>query len=162
MEKELYKQYVKAWEEYKERSSEYYEKRLEIIKKYKNNESFDEEEKELNILKKEYGWDGFNPYQFGPWTVIEDPQDLRNSEFKLPGLNKAYCESNHYIKDLPNWFGLIAEDDLSENNKGIIIGYGYDATDDYLVIKKSDGKTSTIIMNSHYKVFGKNGELLHK
>lgn len=33
MEKELYKQYVKAWEEYKERSSQYYEKRLEIIKK---------------------------------------------------------------------------------------------------------------------------------
>ena len=162
MEKELYKQYVKDWEEYKERSSEYYEKRLEIIKKYKNSESFEEEEKELNILKKEYGWDGFNPYQFGPWTIIDDPQDLRNSEFKLPGLNKAYCESNHYIEDLPNWFGLIAEDDLSKNNKGIIIGYGYDATDDYLVIKKSDGETSTIIMNSRYKVIGKNGELLHK
>ena len=78
MEKELYKHYVKAWEEYNKKSLEYYDKRLEIIKKYKNSESFEEEEKELNILEKEYGWDGFNPYQFGPIGRSQDDQETVN------------------------------------------------------------------------------------
>ena len=163
MEKELYNKYIKEWEEYSERSKEYYKKRKAIIDKYRDSDEslWKKEDKELDDLEKEYGWDGFNPYQFGPWTVIDDSKDLKDPNFKLPGYNKSYSELKNAPKDLPNWFGLVAECVLSNNNRGIIVGYGYDATDDYLVIKKSDGERSTIIMNSHYKVFGKDGELLH-
>ena len=117
-----YNNYVERWEKYWKREKEYYEKRMEYIR--------DEKEYLLPALDERYGQGRFDsPYQFGPFTIIRDQADLMNHKY----------------------FGKKLWSDL-EKCEGEVIGYAYDAYDDYIQIRLDTGEIRNIIVNSHYRV----------
>lgn len=150
MEKEIYSNYVEAWDSWEKRTDEYISKRIQIIRD--DSLSPDEQSELLDSLMIEYGRKGFSSECFGPWTEIRDREDLENPEFILPGKGKSYKDTIVADKDVPGVWGKIAQCCFKPDNRGRIVGLGYDSGDYYLIIKKDDGTESTILMNSHYTI----------
>ena len=150
MEKEVYNNYVKAWNSWRERTNEYILKRIQIIRD--DSLSPEEQSELLDSLMIEYGRKGFSSECFGPWTEIRDREDLEDPEFILPGKEKCYKDTIIADKDVPGVWGKIAQCCFEPDNRGRIIGLGYDFGDYYLIIEKDDGSESTILMNSHYTI----------
>jgi len=150
MDKKVYDTYVAQWDSWRKRTEEYYRKRVRIIK----DESLSDEDqsKLLEVLDKNYDRQGFTSEYFGPWTEIRDREDLMNPKFILPGIGKNYSETIISKENIPENWGKIAQDCYSPENRGKIIGLGYDSGDYYLIIEKSNGQESTILMNSHYTI----------
>ena len=138
-----YNEYVRRWDKYWKQEKEYLEKRAEYIR----------EDKEflLDALDKRYGHDSFNPRQFGPFTIIRDQADLLNHNFILPGLDLPFCQYPNTDHNIPHYFGKKLWSEL-EKCEGEVIGYAYDAYDDYIQIRTDTGEIRNIIVNSHYKV----------
>lgn len=86
MKKELYDEYVKAWDIWKKRTDEYFQKRVEIIKDKTLSE--ESQSKLLDTLAENFDRKGFTEEYFGPWTEIRDVTDLLNPDFILPGIGK--------------------------------------------------------------------------
>lgn len=151
MTKEEYNEYCKEWDEYFKLKDEYIKKKLEILR----NDKIDDETKNVlvDILKEEYGWDALNPKQFGPFTKIFSREELEDSEFILPGLDKCYMKLKNTDKDLPKHLGDMVKDYFGEIHK--VMGFGYDATDYYILTEKENGEKGSIIMNSHYQYITK-------
>ena len=150
MEKEVYDNYIKEWKSWREKTDQYYSKRVQIIRD--DSLSSEEQSELLDSLMIEYGRKGFSSEYFGPWTEIRDREDLENPEFILPGKEKCYKDTIVADKDVPGVWGKIAQCCFEPDNKGRIVGLGYDSGDYYLIIKKDDGSESTILMNSHYTI----------
>lgn len=151
MKKELYDEYVKAWDIWKKRTNEYFQKRVEIIK----NKTLSEESqsKLLDTLAENFNRKGFTEEYFGPWTEIRDVTDLLNPDFILPGIGKNYSELQIAKDDVPGNWGKIARDCYDPERYGKIIGLGYDSGDYYLIIENPDtGEESTILMNTKYTI----------
>lgn len=128
METKDYNRELKNWKEWFEREKEYERRREE--------------------LDKEFGHDGFN---FGPYTIITDPSDLLNPDFILPGLNLPFSKISNTDQKIPSYFGKRLKSEL-DGTEGVVIGYGYDAFDDYIQIRKDDGKEVGILVNSRYDI----------
>ena len=144
METKEYNDYVERWEKYWKREKEYYEKRREYIR--------DEKEYLLPALDERYGHDKIDsPYQFGPFTIIHDQADLFNHNFILPGYDYPFCQHPNTDLNIPKYFGKKLWSDL-EKCEGEVIGYAYDAYDDYIQIRLDTGEIRNIMVNSHYKV----------
>ena len=146
METKEYNDYVKRWEKYWKREEEYYQKRAEYVR----------EDKDYLIpaLDKRYGHGSINsPYQFGPFTIIRDQADLLNPNFILPGYDYPFCQHPNTDHNIPLYFGKKLWSEI-ERCEGVVIGYAYDAYDDYIQIKLDTGEIRNIIVNSIYKVEG--------
>ena len=143
METEEYNEYVGRWEKYWKREEEYYQKRAEYVRENKDYL--------LPALDKRYGHDGFNHMMFGPFTIIHDPADLLNHNFILPGYDYSFCQHPNTDHNIPRYFGKKLWSDL-EKCEGIVIGYAYDAYDDYIQIRLDTGEIRNIMVNSHYRV----------
>ena len=144
METKEYNKYVERWDKYWKREKEYYQKREEYIR--------EEKEYLLPELDKRYGHGKLDsPYQFGPFTVIRDPSDLLNHNFILPGYDYSFLQHPNTDLNIPSYFGKILRSDL-EKCEGEVIGYAYDAYDDYIQIRLDTGEIRNIMVNSHYKV----------
>ena len=143
METKEYNKYVEKWEKYWKREEEYYEKRAEYIR----------EDKDYLIpaLDKRYGHDNLNSLQFGPFTVIRNQADLLNHNFILPGYDYPFCQRLNTDPKIPLYFGKKLWSELEECG-GIVIGYAYDAYDDYIQIRLDTGMVKNILVNSIYKV----------
>jgi hypothetical protein len=151
MKKELYDEYVKAWDIWKKRTDEYFQKRVEIIKDKTLSE--ESQSKLLDTLAENFDRKGFTEEYFGPWTEIRDVTDLLNPDFILPGIGKNYSELQIAKDDVPGNWGKIARDCYDPKRYGKIIGLGYDSGDYYLIIKNPDtGEESTILMNTKYTI----------
>ena len=146
MKKEEYDRYVERWNKYWEREKIYWETRRKWVK-----EEDKHSEAEFERLDKDFGHDGFNALQFGPYTIIEDPADLLNPAFILPGFNIPFCEMKNTDHNIPSYFGKTLKSELT-GEVGTVVAYGYDSHDDYIIIEMEDGKKSSIIVNSHYVV----------
>ena len=143
METKEYNKYVERWDKYWKREKEYYQKREEYIK--------EEKEYLLPELDKRYGHDGSCSLQFGPFTVIRDQADLLNHNFILPGYDCSFCQLSNTDLNIPSYFGKRLWSDL-EKCEGEVIGYAYDAYDDYIQIRTDTGEIRNIMVNSHYRV----------
>jgi hypothetical protein len=144
METKEYNYYVKRWKKYWKREEEYYTKRAEYVR----------EDKDYLIpaLDKRYGHGSIDsPYQFGPFTIIRDQADLLNPNFILPGYDYPFCQHPNTDHNIPLYFGKILSSEL-EKCEGEVIGYAYDAYDDYIQIRLDTGEIRNIMVNSHYKV----------
>ena len=144
METKEYNDYLEKWDKYWKKEKEYYLKRAEFI----------QEEKEylLPDLDKRYGHDGLCSLQFGPFTVIRDPFDLLNPNFILPGYDHSFLQHPNTDPQIPLYFGKRLWSDL-EKCEGVVIGYGYDAYDDYIQIRLDTGEIRNILVNSKYECF---------
>ena len=144
METKEYNNYVERWEKYWKREEEYYQKRAEYVR----------EDKDYLIpaLDKRYGHDKLDSsYQYGPFTIIRDQADLLNHNFILPGYDYPFCQHPNTDHNIPLYFGKILRSEL-EKCEGEVIGYAYDAYDDYIQIRLESGEIRNIMVNSHYKV----------
>ena len=139
---ENYNNYVERWSRWWKREGEYWEKRREFVER----DASDEEFRELDI---EYDKAGPNSEYFGPYTIIDDPRDLLNPNFILPGMDSSFLSLTNTDRRIPEYFGKRIYSEI-ENISGIVIGYGYDAGDDYIIIRDDFGKEHHIIVNSHY------------
>lgn len=141
METQEYNNYVERWKKYWKREKEYYEKRMEYIR--------DEKEYLLPDLDERYGHGKIDsPYQFGPFTIIRDQADLLNHNFILPGLDSSFLDLTNTDKNIPFYFGKkLLVGGLVE---GIVVGYGYDAYDDYIRVQDDNGKIKNILVNSDW------------
>lgn len=153
MEKDLYEKYCREWERYLKDENDYSFHRSRIISL---DLDVDEESGILDILDEKYGHDSFNARQFGPWVEILDRNDLLDPNFILPGRGRSFQKMTNTDKNIPSYWGkfIISTGTFSsDTGPGEVIGYGYDSGDDYILIRKSNGSKSSIMVNSHYKVF---------
>lgn len=153
MDKDKYNKLVEDCNNWINKQNEYFEKRINIIKKYRDDEV--EQEKQVKLLEDEYGANNWNFY-FGPWIEIYSKDDLLNKEFILPGHD--YCFLNLPDRDpqeILNAFGKNITNCLGEY-RGVVIGYGYDMRDDYLLteIRDENGniKRSSVMLNEKYQI----------
>ena len=120
MEQKEYNSYVERWKKYWKDEKIYYEERRKLVIRSDAGENV---EKEFKKLDKRFGHgDLFSSKQYGPFTVIKDKADLLNPNF--------ICELDNCI--------------------GTVIGYSYDAYDDYIMIELENGAIKNIMVNSHY------------
>ena len=143
METKEYNDYLEKWDKYWKKEKEYYLKRTEFIQEGK--------EYLLPDLDKRYGHDGSCSLQFGPFTVIRDQADLLNHNFILPGYDYSFLQHPNTDLNIPLYFGKRLWSEL-EKCEGEVIGYAYDAYDDYIQIKTDTGEIRNIMVNSYYKV----------
>lgn len=149
MDIDKYKELVKEWEDWDKRRSEYFKKRIDVIKKYKFDE--DLQEKKVKELEEQYNANDLNEI-FGPWTTIYEKEDLVNRDFILPGLNKCFLELDGIDHDeVVNSFGKNIWD-YQGVHKGIVIGFGYDSGDYYLLSEDQFGKKYSINLLERYKI----------
>jgi len=138
-EQEKWLKWAKEWERYTKRQNELVRKGVE---------NADE------ILEKEFGKSSLEMY-FGPWTKIYDKTDLANPNFILPGQNTSLLSMSHG-QGVVNAFGKVVESsDLKIH--GRVIGYAYDAGDDYLIID-TGGEEKYLILNCQYKILDEKEE----
>lgn len=152
MTKEEYIKECKKWEEYIELSKEYYEKREKISRSVSD---YGETVVDLflDLLEKSYGWDGFNPIQFGPFTKIYSSKQLKDPNFILPGHTCSYAGLKEAVdQNLPYNFGkLVKSKELLEQIYGRVIGFGYDSSDYYVLIENEEGVGSiNMLLNFEY------------
>lgn len=143
-----YREECRKWDEFIELRENFYSTRQKI---YSDNR-LNEEVKDLanSIVEIQYGWNEFNPTQFGPYTKIYSKDDLLDRNFKLPGINKSFLDLPEDSVDieLPQMFGkyIVREDVVEEYTNQVVIGFGYDATD-YYIICSSDNFGGEISIN---------------
>ena len=148
MEQKEYNRYVKRWKKYLEEEKIYCEERRKLVVRSDSGENV---EREFEKLDKRFGRDFFGGRRFGPYTVIKDALDLLNPNFILPGFNVPFCDLSNTDKNIPSYFGKKLYSDLEEK-EGIVIGYSYDAYDDYIIIETEDNKIVNVMVNSHYHI----------
>lgn len=158
MEKDLYQRYCADWNRYYKDENDYYFHKSRIISLDLDMEL---ESDLVDEIEEKYGHSGFNARQFGPWTEILDKNDLTDPNFILPGRGRSFQEMTNTDKDIPTYWGKFIYSELDECS-GVVIGYGYDSGDDYILIEKLEEgrRKSTIIVNSPYKVFDTEEELI--
>ena len=158
MEKELYKNYCRAWDKFLKDENDYYFHKSRIISL---DLDIDIESDLVDKIEERYGHSGFNARQFGPWTEILDKDDLIDPNFILPGRGRSFQEMTNTDKNIPSYWGKFIYSEFDKCS-GIVIGYGYDFGDDYILIEKLEegGKKSSIMVNSPYKVFDTEEELI--
>ena len=100
MEKELYKNYCRAWDKFLKDENDYYFHRSRIISL-----ELDIESDLLDEIDERYGHSGFNARQFGPWTEILDKDDLIDPNFILPGRGRSFQEMTNTDKNIPSYWG---------------------------------------------------------
>lgn len=103
--------------------------------------------------KKSYGWDGFNPIQFGPFTKIYSSKQLKDPNFILPRYTCSYAGLKEAVdQNLPYNFGkLVKIKKLLKQIYGRIIGFGYDSSDYYVLIENEEGVGSiNMLLNFEY------------
>jgi len=96
----------------------------------------------------------------GPWTEITDPEDIKllyTSGFILPGDDIPFIQKHGY-NDLKEAYGKRVVSELGKEYCGKVIGYGYDALDDYLVVINDMGHKVFLILNSRYEITDKEKE----
>ena len=148
MEQKEYNRYVKRWKKYWEDEKVYSEERKKLVIRSDSGENV---EKEFKKLDKRFGHgDLFSSKQYGPFTIIKDRADLLNPNFILPGMDKPFCDLENPDKKIPDYFGKKIVSELDKDYIGIVIGYSYDAYDDYIMIEREDGSIRNILVNSHY------------
>ena len=143
METKEYNEYQKKWEKYWKDEDVYYERRAEYIREGK--------EWKLEKLDKDFGHSCFNARQFGPFTLITDPSDLLNHNFILPGYTHSFYGHPNTDHAIPTYFGKRLWSEL-DSVEGVVVGYGYDAYDDYIQIRLDTGELKNILVNSKYTV----------
>jgi len=141
---EKYLEYERQWEEYGKKQVEYFERRRKLVEE-------DASEKKFKDLKKEFGYEGLSSSWFGPYTIIDDPKDLIDPNFILPGYGIPFCKMENTDHKIPEYFGKRIRSEI-ENTEGVVIAYGYDAGDDYIIIKTDDGRVVNVIVNSKYQL----------
>lgn len=149
MEKETYDKLVNDWAIYWSNENDFSLQRKIILQSHLGDLEVDA----LKRLENFFGHNGFNPRQFGPWTEIYDKEDLLDDSFLLPGFNKSFSAMFNSDKNIPNYWGKYIAEESGGSNFGEVIGFGYDATEDYILIKQENGLKSTISVNSGYTVF---------
>ena len=147
MEQKEYNSYVERWKKYWKDEKIYYEEKRKLVIRSDAGENV---EKEFKKLDKRFGHgDLFSSKQYGPFTVIKDKADLLNPNFILPGLDCSFYEKKNTDKKIPEYFGKKIVSEL-DNCIGTVIGYSYDAYDDYIMIELENGAIKNIMVNSHY------------
>lgn len=150
MDKKKYEKLCNDWDSWINRRAEYLNKRISLIRLYKDNE--DLQERVIEDLEAEYNANNLNEV-FGPWTTIYDKEDLLDRNFILPGLGHCFLDSpGRDTKAILDSFGKKCWNCLDEY-VGIVVGYGYDSGDDYLLTEREEGGKkipSSVLINERY------------
>ena len=132
MKEEEYNKLCQAWDDFIAKKTEYYNKRVTMIKEGCSEEELDKLDKEYSQTSEDC-FSGASSY-WGPETIITDLQDLCNPDFKLPGRNgKSFLDLNRYPEIIEH-FGEIY--DTEDYGKCKIIGFMYDCGDDYILLEE--------------------------
>ena len=148
MNKREYDKEIVKWGKYWETYMKYHDRKIELIKKL-GGYTQEECDKISEILKKEFGDE--LKLACGPWTKIYDQRDLMDPSFILPGMNESFTTKD-YSQKVIDAFGKTVMSDDAIPIEGRVIGYAYDALDDYLIVLDDNGKEQYLILNSHWKV----------
>lgn len=148
MNKTEYNREVRKWRKWADEFKRFNERQAQLLKSIKGNTK-EELDKIENILYQEFKTTASEIF-FGPWTKIYDVRDLSDPEFILPGQNYPFL-SLDYSEKIIKAFGKIVESkDLKV--KGRVIGYAYDAGDDYLILDSGKEKEEYLILNSKWEI----------
>ncbi len=148
MDKCIYEKLVEDCNSWFDQQNKYIQERIQTIRKWKDDEI--EQEKQLNELKEKYKAD-WNFY-FGPWIEILDKEDLIDKNFILPGHSCCFLDMDwRNPQEILDCFGKKIVNCDGEM-VGIVVGYGYDMRDDYLITIDSSGKKRTVMLNEKYTV----------
>ena len=152
MDKCTYNKLVEDCNSWIERKNNYLEERIKIIKEYKDNE--DEQERQVKLVEEKYNAKDWNFY-FGPWVEILDKSDLLDRNFILPGHDCCFLDlPNRNSQEILNAFGKEIVDCCGKY-KGVVVGYGYDMTDDYLITEikeNNEVKKHTVMICEKYQI----------
>ena len=143
-----YNSEVKKWIKWDEECKRYTDRHKQLIKTI-GGRTLEECQEIKRILEAEFGNE--NDLWFGPWTKIYSVSDLMNPNFILPGMSESFLAKPYAEKVIEAW-GKEIESELGEDFNGKVVGYAYDAGDDYLIIDKGDGQEVYMILNSHWKI----------
>ena len=149
MNKKEYDREVRKWNKWSEEFEKYHIRKLQLIKELKG-ETREQHEEIERRLEAEFGKKDADMF-YGPWTRIYSLADLSNPKFILPGMSESFMSRSYSAKVIGAW-GKEIESELGEDFNGKVIGYAYDAGDDYLIIDKGEGNEVYMILNSHWKI----------
>lgn len=87
---------------------------------------------------------------WGPTTIIRDPGDLLNPQFILPGEDKPFLSLNTSGEKIPLSFGKKVVQGFGNtlDVEGTLVGFAYNASSYYLVVRDKDGEERYILDNS--------------
>lgn len=152
MDKIVYENYCLRWKKYQE-IQEAYKRELD---------KWDNDTSAFNTpieIRKALGIEDFGELDSGPFTIFykEDIEDLKNPKFILPGMGKSFLElslwgeNEKFIKDIETesyyWCNLTGE-------FGKIVGFGYDDSDYYYVIRPKDKRDCGAMVNIQHETLG--------
>ena len=149
MNKKEYDKEVRKWNKWAAEFEKYHIRKLQLIKELKG-ETREQHNEIERRLEAEFGKKDADMF-YGPWTKIYSLADLSNPEFILPGMSESFMARTYSAKDISAW-GKEIESELGKDFSGKVIGYAYDAYDDYIQIRLDTGEIRNIMVNSHYKV----------
>lgn len=94
---------------------------------------------------------------WGPTTIIRDPGDLLNPQFILPGEDKPFLSLNTSGEKIPLSFGKTVVQEfgttlLLDHVEGKLVGFAYNASDYYLVVRDKDGEERYIPDSSIWEI----------
>lgn len=149
MNKKEYDKEVRKWNKWAVEFEKYHNRKMQLIEELKGEtrEQLNEIERRLEA---EFGKKDADMF-YGPWTKIYSLADLSNPEFILPGMSESFMARTYSAKVISAW-GKEIESELGKDFSGKVIGYAYDAGDDYLIIDKGDGQEVYMILNSQWKI----------
>lgn len=155
MNKNDYNREVIKWNRWAARWTEWANRKQQLIKTL-GGHTLEECEEINRRLEKEFGCSETKIWE-GPWTKIYDLRDLENPNFILPGLAHSFIQKPN-SGEILKAFGKTVVSDMGDNQTGVVIGYAYDAMDDYLILKTEEGKESYLLINTEYHILGEEKE----
>ena len=144
----------KRWEKWN-KSLELYAKAVKGLKKFEK----DLDDKKYTKLRDKID-DQYSATKLflGPFTIITDLNILTNPNIILPGDTKPFGVGREWsFSVVQRALGKTVKSEI-RGYSGKVIGYSYDAGDDYLVIKTESGEIKHMIMNAPFTIIDKKEE----
>ena len=152
MDKDIYNKLVEDCKSWVEKRNSYLEERIRVIREYKDDE--DEQERQVRLVEDKYNSNNWDFY-FGPWIEILDKSDLLDRNFILPGHDCCFLDlPNRNPQEILDAFGKEIVDYCGKH-KGVVVGYGYDMTDDYFITQTNNNgeiKKHTVMICEKYQI----------
>lgn len=147
MNKKDYDKEVRKWNKWADEFEKYHIRKMQLIRDLKGETRKQCEEIDKK-LEAEFGKKDADMF-YGPWTKIYSLADISNPNFILPGMSESFMARSYSSEVISAW-GKDVESELGDS--GRVIGYAYDAGDDYLILDQGDGKETYMILNCHWKI----------
>ena len=148
MNKSDYNKEVRKWVKWTDEFKRFHERHAQLLMSIKGNTK-EELDKIENIIYQEFKTTSSKIF-FGPFTRIYDVRDLSDPEFILPGQNYPFLSLDYSEKIIKAFGKMVESEDLKI--KGRVIGYAYDAGDDYLILDSGKEKEEYLILNCRWEI----------